>query len=399
MLLADYLHLATTSIRFSPMRSFLTALGIAVGIAAVVLLTALGGGVQHYVLQQFTQFGAHIIAINPGKSSTFGVSGAMISNVRPLSIEDAESLRRIQGVQTSVPMVQGNSPVEVGQLTRWTTVLGVNHETLRTWQLKLASGQFLPDDTSSQARNMAVIGAKVRSELFPDRSPLGQHIRIGQERFRVIGVMESKGQILGFDMDDAVYIPVARALALFNREGLMEIDVLYQAGANEAAIIEQIKTLLIQRHGTEDVTITSQSDMLKTLGSILDILKAVVAGIGSISLLVGGVGILTIMSIAVNERTGEIGLLRALGASRQQVTYLFLLEAAALAGLGGVAGMLVGIGIAWLLHAIIPAMPVQIDWLYVLLAEAVAVVTGLLAGFAPAQRASALPPVEALRSE
>ncbi|WGZ94447.1 MAG: ABC transporter permease [Candidatus Thiothrix putei] len=399
MLLADYLHLATSSIRFSPMRSFLTALGIAVGIAAVVLLTALGGGVQHYVLQQFTQFGAHIIAINPGKSSTFGVSGAMVSNVRPLSIEDAESLRRIQGVQTSVPMVQGNSPVEVGQLTRWTTVLGVNHETLQTWQLHLASGQFLPDDTTTQARNMAVIGAKVRSELFPDRSPLGQHLRIGQERFRVIGVMETKGQILGFDMDDAVYIPVARALALFNREGLMEIDVLYQAGANEAAIIEQIKALLIQRHGTEDVTITSQSDMLKTLGSILDILKAVVAGIGSISLLVGGVGILTIMSIAVNERTGEIGLLRALGASRQQVTYLFLLEAAALAGLGGVAGMLVGIGIAWLLHAVIPAMPVQIDWLYVLLAEAVAVITGLLAGFAPAQRASALPPVEALRSE
>lgn len=399
MLLADYLHLATSSIRFSPMRSFLTALGIAVGIAAVVLLTALGGGVQHYVLQQFTQFGAHIIAINPGKSSTFGVSGAMVSNVRPLSIEDAESLRRIQGVQTSVPMVQGNSPVEVGQLTRWTTVLGVNHETLQTWQLHLASGQFLPDDTTTQARNMAVIGAKVRSELFPDRSPLGQHLRIGQERFRVIGVMETKGQILGFDMDDAVYIPVARALALFNRAGLMEIDVLYQAGANEAAIIEQIKALLIQRHGTEDVTITSQSDMLKTLGSILDILKAVVAGIGSISLLVGGVGILTIMSIAVNERTGEIGLLRALGASRQQVTYLFLLEAAALAGLGGVAGMLVGIGIAWLLHAVIPAMPVQIDWLYVLLAEAVAVITGLLAGFAPAQRASALPPVEALRNE
>lgn len=399
MLLADYLHLATSSIRFSPMRSFLTALGIAVGIAAVVLLTALGGGVQHYVLQQFTQFGAHIIAINPGKSSTFGVSGAMVSNVRPLSIEDAESLRRIQGVQTSVPVVQGNSPVEVGQLTRWTTVLGVNHETLQTWQLKLASGQFLPDDSATQARNMAVIGAKIRAELFPDRSPLGQHLRIGQERFRVIGVMESKGQILGFDMDDAVYIPVARALALFNREGLMEIDVLYQAGANEAAIIEQIKTLLIQRHGTEDFTITSQSDMLKTLGSILDLLKAVVAGIGSISLLVGGVGILTIMSIAVNERTGEIGLLRALGASRQQVTYLFLLEAAALAGLGGIAGMLVGIGIAWLLHAVIPAMPVQIDWLYVLLAEAVAVITGLLAGFAPAQRASALPPVEALRSE
>lgn len=399
MQLADYLNLSMSSIRFSPMRSFLTALGIAVGISAVVLLTALGGGVQHYILKQFTQFGAHIIAINPGKSSTLGVSGAMISSVRPLSLEDAQSLRRIQGVQTSVPVVQGNSPVEVGKRTRWTTVLGLNHEAPQTWQLRVASGQFLPDDASQQARNLAVIGAKVRQELFPESNPLGQPIRIGQERFRVVGVMEAKGQILGFDMDDAVYIPVARAMSLFNRNGLMEIDVLYQAGAHEAGIIAHIKQLLIQRHGTEDMTITSQTDMLKTLGSILDILQAVVAGIGSISLLVGGVGILTIMSIAVNERTGEIGLLRALGASRQQVTRLFLLEAATLAGLGGIAGLLVGMGIAGLLQLAVPAMPVKIDWLYVLLAEGVAVATGLLAGFAPAQRASSLPPADALRSE
>ncbi len=399
MLLRDYIYLASTSIRFSRMRSVLTALGIAVGIAAVVLLTALGSGAQQYILHQFTQFGANIIAINPGKSSTLGVSGAMISNVRPLSLDDADSLRRIAGVQTAVPVVQGNSPVEADKRTRWTTVLGLNHEAPQTWQLRVASGNFLPAESTQQARNLAVIGAKIRSELFPNQNPLGQHLRIGEERFRVVGVMESKGQILGFDMDDAVYIPVARAMALFNREGLMEIDVLYQSGTNEAGIIRQIKALLMQRHGTEDVTITSQTDMLKTLGSILTILKAVVAGIGSISLLVGGVGILTIMSIAVNERTGEIGLLRALGASHRQVTQLFLLEAAALAALGGVAGMLIGIGIALLLHIAIPAMPVQIDWLYVLLAELVAICTGLLAGFAPAQKASRLPPVDALRSE
>ncbi|MEZ5453499.1 MAG: ABC transporter permease [Thiothrix sp.] len=399
MLLADYLHLATTSIRFSRMRSFLTALGIAVGIAAVVLLTALGGGMQQYILQQFTQFGSNIIAINPGKSTTLGISGALFSSVRPLSIDDAEALRRIQGVETAVPVVQGNSPLEAGNRTRWTTVLGVNHEMPQTFRLYVATGRFLPDDSARQARNLAVIGAKIQAELFPDTNPLGQRIRIGQERFRVIGVMESKGQILGFDMDDTVYVPVARAMALFNREGLMEIDLLYKSGADEKQILKQVKTTLTQRHGSEDVTITSQTDMLKTLGSILNILKAVVAGIGSISLLVGGVGILTIMSIAVNERTGEIGLLRALGASRQQVTHLFLLEAATLAGLGGIAGMLAGIGVAWLLHVFIPAMPVQIDWSYVLLAESVAVVTGLAAGFAPARRASGLPPVEALRNE
>lgn len=399
MLLSDYLRLATSSIRFSRMRSFLTALGIAVGIAAVVLLTALGSGVQQYILQQFTQFGSNIIGINPGKSTTLGLSGALFSSTRPLSIEDAQALRRIQGIETSVPVVQGNAPVEVSNRTRWTTVLGLNHETPQTWKLKVASGRFLPNDSAQQARNLAVIGAKIQSELFPGVNPLGQRIRIGQERFRVIGVMESKGQILGFDMDDAVYIPVTRAMSLFNREGLMEIDVLYQTGADETRIIRQIKNIITQRHGSEDITITSQTDMLKTLGSILTILKSVVAGIGSISLLVGGVGILTIMSIAVTERSSEIGLLRALGASRQQVTQLFLLEAAALAGLGGLAGMLTGIGIAWLLHAALPAMPVQIDWLYVLLAESIAIATGLVAGFAPARKASTLPPIDALRSE
>jgi putative ABC transport system permease protein len=399
MLLADYLLLATTSIRFSRMRSFLTALGIAVGIAAVVLLTALGSGMQQYILQQFTQFGAHIIGINPGKSTTLGFSGALFSTVRPLTIDDAEALRRIQGVETAVPVIQGNSQVEAGSRSRWVTVLGVNHETPQTWQMHEATGQFLPADSTQQARNLAVIGAKVQEELFPGINPLGQRIRIGQERFRVIGVMEAKGQILGFNMDDTVYVPVARGMSLFNRNGLVEIDLLYQAGADEAGIIKQIKSILTQRHGRDDITITSQTDILKTLGSILTIIKAVVAGIGGISLLVGGVGILTIMSIAVNERTGEIGLLRALGASRQQVTQLFLLEASVLAGLGGIAGMALGIGIAGLLHLLIPALPVQIDWLYAGLAESIAIITGLVAGFTPAQRASAIPPVDALRNE
>lgn len=399
MYLRDYLHLTRTSIRFSLKRSLLTSLGIMIGIASVVLLTSLGGGAQQYILGQFTQFGTHIIAVTPGKSSTLGISGAAISNVRPLRIEDAEALNRLQGIETAVPVVQGNAPVEAGKRNRWTTVLGINHQTPQTWQLRVATGQFLPKESAQQARNLAVLGAKTRDELFPGRNALGQHIRIGQERFRVIGIMEAKGQILGFDMDDMVYIPVARALSLFNRDSLMEIDILYKAGMDEQHITRSIRDTLIRRHGTEDFTIVNQSDILGTLDAILNLLKAVVAAIGSISLLVGGVGILTIMSIAVNERTREIGLLRALGAARHQVTRLFLLEAAALAALGGLAGLLLGIGLTWLLHLLFPAMPVQIDWFYVLLAEGIAITTGLFAGFAPARRASALPPVDALRNE
>lgn len=399
MLIADYIKLASTSLRFNHLRTSLTALGIAVGVAAVVLLTALGGGMQDYILKQFTQFGAHLIAIAPGKANTIGLSGAVISNVRPLTAEDAQDLLKINGVETAVPLIQGNALIESGNRSRWTFVFGVNHQTPQTWQFKVAQGQFLPKESLDQARSFVVIGARIKQELFPSINPLGKFIRIGQERYRVIGVMEEKGQILGFDMDDAVYIPVKRAMSSFNRDSLMEIDILYSSNKNEKLLVDKIKQRLIKRHGSEDFTITSQSDMINTLGSILDILTAVVAGLGGISLTVGGVGIFTIMSIAVSERIKEIGLLRALGASKHQVTWLFLLESAVLAGLGGLSGLLFALAVIWILYFSVPALPIAIAWDYVLLAELVAIVTGIIAGLVPAKLAAKLAPVDALRSE
>ncbi|WP_299875216.1 ABC transporter permease [uncultured Cocleimonas sp.] len=399
MRITDYSLLALSSLKYSRLRTYLTALGIAVGIAAVVLLTALGGGAQHYMMGQFSQFGANIISVAPGKTTTAGISGAILSNVRPLTIEDAESLHRLPNIITSVPAIQGNLPIERGNRTRWTSVLGINHEVPDTWAMEVGQGRFLPNEPAEQARNFVVIGDTIRRELFPYTKPLGEFLRIGGERYRVIGVMKKKGQVLGLDMDDIVYIPVYRALSLYNRDSLMEIDLRYTEGYDEAQIINNIKQRLIERHGSEDFTITSQDDIIGTLGSILGILTAVVAGLGSISLLVGGVGIFTIMSIAVNERIKEIGLLRALGASRRQVTLLFLFEAAVLSGLGGIFGMLSGFGIAWLLHYVIPALPINIQWDYVIMAEIIAIVTGMIAGLVPARRAAVMEPVDALRSE
>jgi putative ABC transport system permease protein len=395
----DYLQLVISSIHFGRLRSVLTGLGITVGITAVVLLTAMGRGLEQYVLAQFTQFGTHVIAVIPGANITMGISGAAINSTRPLSIEDAGALESIPGISTSMPLVSGNSPVEAGNRSRWVNVIGVNHYAPQTWQMKPVLGQFLPEEISDSARNLAVIGPTVRKELFADENPLGQRIRIGQDRFRVIGVMESKGQILGFDLDDTVYIPVTRALSLFNRSGVMEIDLLYAPGQDEAVLSERIKQIIIERHGFEDFTIITQNDMLGVLGSVLGVLTAVVAGLGGISLLVGAVGILTIMSITVRERTQEIGLLRALGASRRQISALFLFEAALLSGVGGVAGLLFGILIAGMMALFIPALPVSLDWYYVLLAEGIAIGTGLFAGLMPARQAARLLPIDALRYE
>jgi putative ABC transport system permease protein len=381
------------------MRSFLTALGIAVGIGSVVLLTSLGEGLHRFMLAEFTQFGTNLIGINPGKVTTHGVSGALISNVRPLSIEDGQALKKIPQVVNVVAVVQGNAAVEAGKKQRRTTIYGIDPAAPEVFKLKMAAGRFLPDDPPRAARSFAVLGSKVREELFGSGQVLGERIRIGSERFRVIGSMESKGQMLGFDLDDAVWIPTAKALAMFNRESLMEIDVLYKEGSSADEVSEQIKRILIARHGGEDFTITTQEKMLEVLGKILNILTLAVGGLGGISLLVGGVGILTIMTIAVNERTNEIGLLRALGSEKKQILGVFLGEAVILASIGGLAGLVLGIGGAWLLGALVPALPTHVSWAYVITAELLAVVIGLLAGILPARRAAALNPVDALRSE
>ncbi len=395
----DFLKLTLSTVLAYRMRSFLTALGIAVGIAAVVLLTSIGEGVRRYMLAEFTQFGTHLVAVTPGKSTTFGMSGAIINNVRPLSLDDAEALGRIPGVEAVAPMVQGNAAIERGKRTRRTAVYGVGAAIPQVWQMDAASGRFLPDDPPRYARAFAVLGGKVRDELFGDANPLGEKVRIGGESFRVIGVMEPKGQMLGFDLDDAVYIPAHKAMALFNQETLMEVDLLYAADSDSADIADAVKDLLKRRHGSEDFTIITQDQMLETLGSVLNILTLAVGALGGISLLVGGVGILTIMTISVNERVAEVGLLRAIGARKRQVLWLFLGEAMTLSVLGGLAGLTLGAGGAWLIGLAVPALPTHTPWDYALLSLAVSALIGLTAGVAPAWRAARLDPIEALRGE
>ena len=399
MQLYDFGWLTFNAVRSQRLRSFLTALGIAVGIGAVVLLTSLGEGLHRFVLAEFTQFGTNLIVINPGKTTTHGVSGAVIGNIRPLSIEDAEALGRIPQVVDVVSVVQGNAAVEAGRRRRRTTIYGIGAAAPKVLKFQVAAGRFLPDDPPRAARAFVVLGSKLRSELFGSGQALGERVRIGGELFRVIGSMESKGQMLGFDLDDAVYIPTAKALAMFNRESLMEIDLLYTVGSNADTVADQARKVLISRHGNEDFTITTQEQMLEVLGSILNILTIAVGALGGISLLVGGVGILTIMSIAVNERTSEIGLLRALGCEQGQILSIFLGEAVILSGIGGLAGLLLGAGGAWLLGTLVPALPTHTSWSYVLSAELLAATVGLLAGILPARRAAGLNPVEALRAE
>nr|WP_251701986.1 ABC transporter permease [Pseudomonas boanensis] len=398
MRLQDGFALTASALTSRPLRSLLTMLGVAIGIAAVALLTAIGEGLRGYVLDNFSQFGTRIIAIHPGKTQTGGLGG-ILSSVRPLTPADAEALGRLPHVEAVVPIIQGTGDIQFQQFSRSSDIIGGGHQLAEAWRFQLALGQFLPPARDGRSPPYAVLGQKLRTELFGDANPLGELVRIGGTRFRVIGVMEKKGQLLGFDLDDIAYIPVDWAQSLFNREGLMEIDVVFNAGIGSVQLAERIRAALIERHGEEDFSITTQDDMLASLGRILSVLTIAIGALGGISLLVGAVGILTIMTTTVGERTAEIGLLRAVGASPRQVLGLFLAEAILLSLAGGLLGLvLMGILLGGL-HLALPGLPLALSPGVLILAMVLSGVIGVMAGIAPARAAARLHPVDALRGE
>lgn len=393
----DSAHWVFTSVLSHRFRSLLTALGMAIGIASVTLLTAIGEGVQQYVLDSFSQFGARIIAINPGFKETHG-AGGLLSSVRPLTLGDAQALKQLTGIEKVVPVVQGSGVVEFINRQRSGMILGVGPDMSDAWGFNVAQGHFFSGNLED-ARSTAVLGYTMKKELFGETNPLGQHIRVGGQRFRVIGTIEKKGQMLGIDMDDTIYIPAQNGLQLFNRESLMEIDVVFSANTSLRSIEKRIKQIMIDRHGREDVTLTTQNDMLESMGKILSILKLSVGALGAISLLVGAVGILAIMTTTVRERTAEVGLLRAIGADKKAILSLFLGEAIVLALLGGVFGLLLLLLLTGLLQLFLPGLPVTFSLFFLGLALFISAAIGLIAGVFPAGQAANLDPIKALHEE
>lgn len=396
---SDTLRFALRALTAHPLRTFLSASGIAIGIAAVILLTSIGEGIQRFVLSEFTQFGTNILNISPGKISTHGASVGSIGSARLLTLDDALALKASRYARYTNAGVMGNAEIRAQGRSRRVTVYGEGPDFPQVFSMKIAVGQFLPADDPRNPRAYAVLGAKARTELFGNANPLGASLQVGNSRFRVIGVMAPKGQVLGFDLDDTVYIPTARALEVFNREGLMEAHVAYPPDAPLKAVVADIRRILVARHGREDFTLTPQQQMLDTLSTVLDVLKFAVAALGGISLLVGAVGMVTLMHIAVAERVAEIGLLTALGATRARIRTLFLMESTVLSTLGGLGGLAIGALLAWLLKTTVGGLPVNTPWNYVFGALALSVLIGLAAGVIPAMRAARLDPVEALRAE
>ncbi|MDX1733808.1 MAG: ABC transporter permease, partial [Halioglobus sp.] len=245
MLLNDWLKWVFYAVTNARLRSLLTALGISIGIAAVTLLTSIGEGIRVYLMESFSQFGTRIIAVTPGKVGTSGMP-SMVTTIRPLSLDDARQMARLPHAEYVVPLVQGTAKIEGDVYSRDTDVYGVGPDMARAWKFNVAQGTFLPQGDLENSRYCAVLGSKVKSELYQNRNPLGTYVRVGGTRFRVIGVMESKGQLLGFDLDDTIYIPADISMQMFNKEGLMEIDLVFRETTTSAEMSERVKELLIR---------------------------------------------------------------------------------------------------------------------------------------------------------
>jgi putative ABC transport system permease protein len=396
----DLGSIALGAVRGHRLRSFLSMLGIAIGIAAVILLTSIGEGTRRYMIAEFTQFGTNVLAVNPGKTETAGIPGVFGGTTHKLTIDDAQSLARLPGVEKVVPVAMGQARVEAGARGRSVFVYGVTSDVPDVWKFEVRQGSFLPPGDPRRGGSVAVLGPTLKRELFGERNALGAFVRIAGMRLRVVGVMAPKGQILGIDIDDSAYVPVATAMQMFNLDELMEVDVLFSHEGLTAGVERAVRRRLTDRHaGHEDFTITTQTAMLEVFDNVMNVVTLAVAGIGAISLLVGAIGVLTMMWIAVSERIREIGLMRAVGATPEQVEHLFLLESVVVTLVGGAGGIVLGLAIAGIIRLTVPGLPVYTPFGYVLAALAVSAAAGLLSGIVPARRAAALDPVEALRGE
>lgn len=380
-------------------RTLLIVLAMSIGVSAVVVLTSLGHGAREYVRNQLAALGANLIVVIPGRADTFGGSGGVLSGRTPrdLTIDDAVALLRIPGVANVTPVNIVAGEVSARGRRRDAPIGGATHAVQDFWGLEVAQGRFLPEQDPRLASAVCVIGYSVRRELFGVEPAVGQLVRVGDRRFRVIGTLQQKGQFLGINMDDIVIMPVASAQAVFNLKSLLRVAASVSSPDEVPQVKEQMRRVLRERHeGEEDVTLVTEDSVATAFDRILGALTLALGGIASISLGVAGILIMNVMLIAVAQRTSEIGLLKAVGATPNQIRTVFFAEAAMLASAGAVAGSLLGQIGSWVVRQLYPVLPAYPPLWASLAAFALALAAGIVFTILPARRAAQLDPVLAL---
>ncbi len=402
MELIEFFKTAIQSALLNKWRTFLTTLGIVIGVYSVVILVSLGEGAKVYFADLFSGLGSNLLIVLPGKKDTKGgTPHPMINTVRKLSLADMEFLKKRGRTFEAVNgLIMGGGNTRYANRQRDLMIIGTNETFPYIHNMPVESGSFISPEDISSRKKIAVIGHTVQKELFDGENPLGKQITVAGGRFTVVGIMQSKGQSLGIDMDDIVYIPLTVAMDIFNQEGLTRITVKANSASNIEASIEEVTDLMKKAHnGNEDFTIISQKDMLSTFDKIASTMQLVVLGIASISLLVGGIGIMNIMLVTVKEKTREIGIRIAVGARRIDILIQFLIESVTISLLGGIIGLLLGLLTIILFNSVVPDFQVKITpWIF-MLSFGFSVAVGVIFGVFPARRAANMNPIDALRYE
>jgi len=397
--LRDTLSLSIRTVASYRTRSLLIILAMSLGVAAVVVLTALGDGARRYVVRQFSSVGTNLIIVMPGRAETSGsFPGAALGQTpRDLTLEDARSLVHLPQIKQYAPLNVGVAELASAGRLREVTVLGSTADILPIRHMNLAQGSFLAREKGSERSAQIVLGALLAQEFFPQGSAIGQRVRLGDRRFLVSGVLAPQGETMGFNTDEIVIVPIDYAQALFNTSSLFRILVETRSRSDLLPAKEAIRDILRQRHdGEEDVTVITHDAVLATFDRILRALTLGVAGIAAISLAVAGILVMNVMLVSVSQRTSEVGLLKALGAPSAEIHRLFLAEALWLSLAGGIAGFALGQFGSLLIRLAYPQLPAWPPVWANVAGVGVAFVTGLLASLIPAARAARLDPVRAL---
>ncbi len=396
MTLPELFRFALRGLTGHGLRTALSLLGVSIGIAAVLVLTALGEGAKQYVVGQFQSLGTNLLIVLPGKTETsgsFGIGGVP----NDLTLEDAEAIERfVPQARRVVPISMGTEEVAAGALSRQIAVIGSTPDYLKARQLQMASGEFLPDDEFSRGAAVTVLGHKAARELFRGEDPVGKVVRIGGWRMRVIGVLAQQGVKLAINFDDVAIVPVATGMRMFNRSSLFRILIQAHAHTDLDLARQRVLELITERHEEEDVTVVTQDAVADTFAGILGMLTLFVTGIAAVSLSVAGFGIMNVMLVSVSERTKEIGLLKAVGVARRQILAAFVTEAAIISGLGGLLGLALGFGLVYLGVRLFPVFQASPPGWAIAAAMAVSLGVGVAFGMLPAWRATRLDPVLAL---
>jgi putative ABC transport system permease protein len=396
MTLPDLFAFSWRALAGHRLRTAMSLLGMAIGVAAVIALTALGEGARRYVIDQFASIGSNLLIVIPGKTDTTGIPG-LAAAANDITLADSEAIaRRLPEVEKVAPFVIGTETVAFGSRRRQVAIVGATRDFQPVRHLELSLGEFLPREELGRGSAVTVLGTKAARELFGAKNPVGQIVRIAGWRMRVIGVLAPKGMQLGADIDETAVVPVATAMKMFDRRSLFRVLVAVRPGLDLEKVKPRLVRLFVERHEVEDITVLTQDALVSTFSDILGALTLALGAIAAISLTVAGIGIMNVMLVSVSERTREVGLLRALGVGRRQVMAVFLTESALLSAAGGGVGLATGwLAVRFLVEAF-PALPASPPAWAVAAALSLSLTVGVLFGWLPAQRAARLDPVAAL---